>query len=177
MSDKRPWPIAARSERAFDHGGPGPPLGPARRSALAGRHQDGDADSRTDESEGDGDARQQARAFFALPHDGFRRAVHASTIRAHDIAAQHARQQNRGGGTCCTHRIDDAVARVHQRAVDAAGLANAIAAAANISTPPMPSLQPKRSPRTTTPTATAIAGLTNAYSPARKAPQSRSSRR
>jgi len=51
-----------------------------------------------------------------------------------------------------------------------------IAAAANMSTAPSTSAAPNCSERTTTPTATAITGLTKAYSPARNAPQSRSSR-
>jgi len=52
--------------------------------------------------------------------------------------------------------------RIARQRRDVVGVANAIAAAANMSTPPTPSIQPKRSPSTTTPTATAIAGLTKA---------------
>ena len=57
--------------------GQGRAPGRARRSTLADRHQDGNADSCTDERERDGDAREKARAFLALLQDGFGKPVHA----------------------------------------------------------------------------------------------------
>ena len=70
MSDKRPWATVARCARAFVHGC-SDGRAARRGDALTGRHQDGDADPGSDERERDGDAREKARAFFAVLEDGF----------------------------------------------------------------------------------------------------------